>query len=328
MRAPLILLALSVAQLQALVISGPNGSAVGNTTQGSLNSFASANSLPAFPFWGNEIQVSDASGVYLGKNDNFGWVMTAAHVSPLGVNTGVIIVAGTAYTVRDMVTIGTADIRLYRIGGALGDAPLPVLPNVLMATTSPSVGTSLLDFGRGSRVEGTANNAFDSDISQPPGTNASYYEWGSASAMKWGTNQTTVLPGWLGPPLANANFLVGPYTTNLVFSLFDDEGAGNYLDATEATLSVGDSGGGAFRLNGSNWELSGINLYVDNDPAHTGQPGGTSGFGDASFYGNIAAYRSDIITAMIPEPSAVLLILGYGLAAVTRRRRQPAAVAF
>ena len=136
-----------MAPLHALIISGPNGTASGNTTQGSLNGFTGGLGLPAFPYWGNQIQVSDSTGMYLGSNDNYGWVMTAAHVSPLGVGSGVIVVGGTPYVVRDAVTIGSADIRLYRIGGGLGDAALPVLPNILMATTSPSIGTGLLDFG-------------------------------------------------------------------------------------------------------------------------------------------------------------------------------------
>ena len=321
MRASLLFLALSLTPLQALIISGPNGAGAGNTTQASLNGFVSGHSLPAFNFWGNQIQVSDSSGIYLGRNDNFGWVLTAAHVSPLAVNANVIIVAGTPYAVRDVVTIGSADLRLYRIGGNLGDAPLPSLPNILFATASPSVGTDLLDFGRGRRLEGTANNALNSDIAQVPGTNPNYYEWGSPTLLNWGTNETTVLPGWIGPPLANANFLVGPYNTNLFFSRFDDEGAGNYLGATEATFSVGDSGGAAFRLNGSNWELAGLNLYVDRDPTHVAQPGASAGFGDAAFYANLATYRGAILAAMVPEPSATLLLSGFGLLALTKRRR-------
>ena len=322
MRASLFFLALSLSPLQALIISGPNGAGAGNTTQASLNGFVSGHSLPGFNFWRNQIQVSDSSGIYLGRNDNYGWVLTAAHVSPLVVNANSIVVAGTAYAVRDVITIGSADLRLYRIGGNLGDAPLPSLPNILFATASPSVGTDLLDFGRGRRLEGTANNASNSDIAQGPGTNPNYYEWGSPSGMNWGTNRSTVLPGWLGPPLANANFLVGPYDTDLFFSRFDDAGAGNYLDATEATFSVGDSGGAAFRLNGLNWELAGLNLYVDQDPTHPAQPGASAGFGDAAFYANLATYRNDIIAAMVPEPSATILMLGFGLMISAKRHRR------
>ena len=321
MRASLLFLTLSLTPLQALVISGPNGAGAGNTTQASLNSHLASQGKPAFNFWGNQIQVSDSSGIYLGRNDNYGWVLTAAHVSPLAVNANIIVVAGTAYAVRDVVTIGSADLRLYRIGGNLGDAALPSLPNILLATTSPLLGTDLLDFGRGRRVEGTANSAFNSDIAQGPGTNPNYYEWGSPSQLNWGTNQSSVLPGWIGPPLANASFLVGPYTTDLFFSRFDDPGSGNYLDATEATFSVGDSGGAAFRLNGGNWELAGLNLYVDQDPAHVAQPGASAGFGDAAFYANLATYRNDIIAAMVPEPSAAFLLLGFGLMMSAKRHR-------
>ncbi len=306
----LCITALTGASTFALVISGPNGTGAGNTTQGPLITYLAGAGTPVFPYYNNVIQVSDASGTYLGANGDFGWVMTAGHVSPLGVGSSTITVGSTTYTVRDSVLIGTSDLRLYRIGGETGDPALPLLPNVLLSTTSPGAGTGLLDFGRGIRVEGTANSATNSDIAQAPGTNNSYYEWGSASAMRWGTNSTVLLPPWLGPPVPNATVNAGGFTTNVIYSVFDDVGSGNYLNATEAHFAVGDSGGPAFGLDGSNWVLTGWNLYTIVDPPNNAtQPGATSGFGNMAFYGNVQDVQSAMVAAMVPEPNVAVLSL-------------------
>ncbi len=306
----------------ALIISGPNGTGSGNSTQGSLAAYLSGAGSPAFPYWDNIIQVSDSSGVYLGASGAYGWVTTAAHASPLSVGSSIITVSGTNYVVRDSQLVGSADLRMYRIGGESGDAALPGIPNVLLATTTPVAGTNLLDFGRGSRVEGTANSATNSDIALAPGTNASYYEWGSASTMRWGTNTTINLPPWVGGPTGSPSgtFTVGPFTTNLVYSSFEDVGSGNYLTATEANFATGDSGGGMFKLNGSNWELSGWNLYALADPGNPGQPGATTGFGNMAFYGNIPAVKSGIELLFVPEPSSGCLMIALGGVLLRRRR--------
>jgi hypothetical protein len=317
----LLLSLLGCASAPALIISGPNGTGSGNSTQGSLATYLSGAGSPAFPYWDNIIQVSDSSGVYLGASGTYGWVMTAAHVVPLGIG-NIITVASTAYAVHDIQLIGSSDLRMYRIGGELGDAALPGIPNVLLATTTPVAGTSLLDFGRGSRQEGTANSATNSDIAEAPGANPTYYDWGSASMMRWGTNTTINLPAYVGGPTGSpsATFTVGPYTTNLVYSSFEDVGSGNYLTATEAHFATGDSGGGMFTLNGSNWELTGWNAYVLGDPGNPGQPGSTSAFGNMAFYGNIPAVKSSIEAAFVPEPSVGCLILAMGGVLLRRQR--------
>ena len=309
--------------LHAVVISGPNGAASGNTTEASLNGYTTAQSLPAFPHWNNAVSVNGASGVYLGTANGYGWVITAAHVGALSIGSGTINVGGTNYIVHGGQAIGTADLRLYRIGGELGDPSLPSIPNVIMATTSPSIGTNLLDFGVGSRVETTANSATNSDAAQAPGSNATYFEWGSASLMRWGTNTTIPLPSeYGGAGEANATFLAAGYTTNLIYSAFDDPGSPNYLTTTEAHLASGDSGGGVFALNGGNWELVGWNAYVDIDEVNqtNGQPGSTSGFGNYAFYGNLADVNTLLQAAMVPEPSGLMLCGMTGMFLLRRRR--------
>jgi hypothetical protein len=139
------------------------------------------------------------------------------------------------------------------------------------------------------------------------GANPTYYEWaGTGGTMRWGINASTVLPAWAGPPVPLA---IAGSTVNF-FSIFDDPGSGNYLNALEAGFAVGDSGGPAFTLDGGVWKMSGWNMISASDPG-TGQPGSTTGFGNLQGYGNVATYRANILAAMVPEVSSTgLLALG------------------
>jgi hypothetical protein len=103
------------------------------------------------------------------------------------------------------------------------------------------------------------------------------------------------------------------------FSLFDDPGSGNYLNALEAGFAVGDSGGPAFTLDGGVWRMSGWNMITASDPG-TGQPGSTTGFGNLLGYGNVATYRNNILGAMVPE-STSLGLLALSLFGLFVRRR-------
>jgi hypothetical protein len=295
----------------AVILSGPNGTGSGNATAASLNSFITSNSLPAFPFWNNVVTVSDASGVYLGN----GWVLTAAHVTQLAVNAGSITVNGAPYTVRQNTQVGGFDLRLYRIGGEMGDPPLPALPSVGLDPTSPSIGQSFLTFGRGERAEGTANSASSSDASLAG--SPAHFDWAGAGAMRWGTNNMETIPTWAGGPASFAGVLPGP--TTAFVSIYDDPGAGNYLNATEAGHAVGDSGGPLFTLESGVWTLTGLSLAVAADPG-AGQPGGVTGFGNLTAYANLATYKSQIEAIAIPEP-AVASLAALALAGATRRRR-------
>lgn len=297
----------------AVILAGPNGTAGGNAAEPSLTSYITTNSLPSFPYWNNVVPVSDASGVYLGN----GWVMTANHVTALTVNLSTITVSGTPYIVRQSQQVGTQDIRLYRIGGGLGDPALPALANIAVDASAPGLATGFLTFGRGNRAEGTLNLATSSD-SQVSGSPANF-EWAGASTMRWGANSVEALPVWTGDA-------PGPYSTlgatSVFSSTFDDPGSGNYLNANEAGHSVGDSGGPLFTVDAGVWVLSGISLAVGADPA-LGQPGSTTAFGNITVYADLATYKSSIdAITNIPEPSlAGLLGLGGLLGVMGRRKR-------
>ena len=244
------MLALSV-KAYSLVIPGPNG--VANSTEASLDSWTSANSQPEFRYWDNVVRVNDASGIYLGASGSFGWVLTAAHLNLLTPGSGTITVNGSSYLVNDSRQIGTQDLRLYRIGGGESDPPLPGLPNISIAGTSPAIGTTILDFGAGERVEGTSNSASDTDIAQTPGVLSSHYEWAGAGALRWGTNTTSAPPAVCGPkpgqPTATIFLNTSIYDTQIFTSCFDAPAAGGNQMTTEAGLAVGDSGGPVFSVN-------------------------------------------------------------------------------
>ena len=300
----------------ALVIPGQNGTGAGNTTQPTLNTYITTNSLPLFPYWDNVIPVSDSSGIYLGASGSYGWVLTADHVTQLTSNVQTLTIAGTNYLVRQNVPLGPQDLRLYRIGGEIGDPVLPALPNVTLDATTPTAGTSLLTFGRGERTEGTSSSATSSDAELAG--NLTLFDWvGTGGSIRWGTNVTTNLPPWMG---------VGPVPTATVgstvdfFSIFDDPGSPNYLNATEAALAVGDSGGPTFSVDGGVWQMSGWNLHTWSGPG-IGQPDSTTGFGNVIGYGNVATYRNGIQRAMTPEPTTIAC-LGLGAALLGARRNR------
>jgi hypothetical protein len=304
-----ILLAGSTLPSFGVILAGPNGTGSGNSTQASLNTYITANSLPSFPYWNNVITVSDASGIYLGD----GWVMTAAHVTPLAVNSSTITVNGTAYTVRGNFPVGAQDIRLYKIGGDPLDPPLPALPTVPLASTSVALNQSFLTFGAGSRQEGTANSATNSDAALAGSPAA--FEWAGQGILRWGSNQVSNFPAWTG-----ASGLLANSGGNLLFSsIMDDPGSGNYLNVTEAGHAVGDSGGPLFTLNGGAWQLHGISTVVGSDPA-SGYPASTTGFGTLTGHLHLPTYLA-AINAIIPEPSAAALLCCSILGLAKRRRR-------
>ncbi len=311
---PLVLSALTIVShpAYALILAGPNGTGSGNATEATLAAHLTSQAAPAFPYWNSVLQVSDASGVYLGN----GWVMTAAHVNQLVVGSGTITVAGTPYVVRQNTQVGAQDIRLYQIGSDPSDPPLPLLPSISLDLSSPALSQSFLTFGRSSRTEGTANLATSSDASLAG--SPSLFDWGSPGTVRWGGNNVELIPSWTG---AGA----GPYAIsggNTVFtSTFDDPGSGNYLNALEAGHAVGDSGGPVFTLNGSIWELSAMAISVAADPAAS-QPANTTNFGNLSVYIDLATYKAAIEAIAIPEPS-VSLLAGLGAIGLLIRRRPP-----
>ena len=78
-----------------------------------------------------------------------------------------------------------------------------------------------------------------------------------------------------------------------------------------------DSGSGLFAKNGGEWELVGIADLVG---SYSGQPAGTSVYGNSAIYADLYAYSDQIEQIMlVPEP-ATIAILGIGAMFIRKRK--------
>jgi len=307
---------------RAVIVGGINGNGLGNATEAGLQADLANRSLPAFPYWGNLLQASDSSGIYLGFNaaTGRGWVMTAAHVTDLPTGSGSITVGGQAYTVRDSRiiqhpdingTLGT-DIRLYAIGRGAGDPALPTLPTVPLLATDVAAGDNLILTGRSRRFQSPEDTTapYAWDFSDP-----------NAREMRWGSNHVALVDTTVTFPLTEGS----PVTKKTISfrSVFDDPGAGG--TPYEGQLALYDSGGGAFVERGGSWFLAGTNYSVDDGPDGdaTASP---AGYGDRSVMTHLPTYRTQIqvITGpLVPEPGTLLLLSLSGGLAWRRHRARP-----
>ncbi len=282
----------------AVVLVGGDGS--GNTTAPPDD--------PGFNNVGNR-------GVYLGNIGGNFWVLTAAHVGAGSINLAGTIynhVAGSTVTISNPSGQGlsaTTDLAVFRINSD------PGLPNLSISSTAPAVGSNVTLIGDGLDRE-AAQISWHVDTSTNPftwtegGANPNVFGFKPAgtSTKRWGTNVLTA-------PGANQVIDVGFGDSRVLSMTFDQAGGDD-----EATLALGDSGGGLFHKNGSAWELAGILLAVG---TVSGQPSNTSIFTLPAFSADLAFYRDEILSVTaVPEPSLTAAILAFGsLATVTGLRR-------
>ncbi|MBN9690432.1 MAG: hypothetical protein J0M24_09335 [Verrucomicrobia bacterium] len=169
-------------------------------------------------------QMGPAAGTVIGPSH----ILTAAH---LGLWTNSIITwDGLGYRVAEAVDAPDSDLRLLRVSGRFGNwAPLNAATN--------EVGQSVVLFGRGG-PRGDAVLGMVQDRNTLCGWN-----WLPADqVLRWGTNRIAGLQ-------ATSTGTPGEY---LVAS-FDADGGND-----EATVSVGDSGGGVFLQQEGTWVLAGV----------------------------------------------------------------------
>ncbi|MEI9959753.1 MAG: trypsin-like serine protease [Limisphaerales bacterium] len=96
-----------------------------------------------------------------------------------------------------------------------------------------------------------------------------------------------------------------------------DNGFGSAIPLPlEGCVTPGDSGGGVFIQDGSQYYLAGVISFVANADASA-----DSDYGDASGFGRVSAYIPWIVST-IPEPSTFALLAGSGLAMLFCRRRK------
>lgn len=296
----------------AIIVGGESGNGTNNASDANLQAVLANSSLPAFPYWGNMLRYSDASGIYLGYNASTmeGWVLSAEHITE---TTGIKI-GGHTYSFIDpqpsnsnlngtrIVSSGVnTDLILYKFS-VTGSNPIPALPKVEIIDSTPTLGSLLIMAGRGMR-SGAGTGA--EDVTAP-------YSWGTPGTsdevpMRWGFNQVEF--GYTDPN--GAKYLITD---------FDAPGAGTGIDGQAA---LGDSGGAAFIFNQGTWKLGGV-AYATADGPDADTVVNPAGYGDYTLFSDVFAYRSEISAltgTLVPEPSSMLLG-GFGVLALALRRKR------
>jgi hypothetical protein len=311
---------------QCVIVAGASGG--GNTSNNTNRSQLESELATQFPAYENVVSYSDASGVYIGYDPATKdvWVLTARHVTPGG---STIVIDGLTY---DRQADGDGfgflvggDLRLVRY--TRPDQAVPSLPAVKINTTVPVAETSLVMIGSGqNRVENAAPNAGTSDAASV--TVGLGYHWSGTNIERWGTNNIEAeFPNSLestGPVLGTTGtFSMGGYDTVGFNTDFDQPASGQWLSSNEAQGSLGDSGGGAFYYDGTQWVLAGIFSSVT---SFAGQDPSSAGFGNRTLITDVATYNSGINAALggvtlVPEPASAALVGLAFLAFAGRRRR-------
>ena len=231
--------------------------------------------------WDNVVQMKNGaspigSGVYLGNR----YVITAGHVGPLtSVKVGFL-----DYQIDNSapIFIGRADMKLVRL------ATDPGLGSVRLNTSAISDGGSAFLVGYG------VGRAPSSVLNTSPVT------WGDSSTAikRWGTN-------FVDGAISGAQ--VSGYTSDLLRTQFN-----NNAGASEAALTIYDSGSALFRQIGAEWFLVGLGAYVQNSGYSLASSQFNSNESDDSYFVRISSYSegsNQIGMVGVPEPSSKALIL-------------------
>jgi hypothetical protein len=292
--------------LTALCLPRPCAQALVVTTDPGVDHTADPGTGWAWDNVGQIGGVNGASGVFLGTYDSGSWVLTATHVGAGNFTVGgqtYAPVAGSARALKNFAGVA-GDLMIYQIAAA------PDLPTIALSEFAPVVGSPIVLAGYGfTGVEqktywqvsgGTWTETADPSLAQRSG----YFQNGR-NGLTWGT----------GAVLGYFGYSVGTGPTTGMFTRFADtpgsaQGAG------------GDSGGAVFFQNAQGgWELTGILSGV---VGTSGQPGGTSVFGNMTAAASIGTYYGDLAEIMevtaIPEPSSWAALVGaVGLVAAVAR---------
>lgn len=255
---------------------------------------------------------ASASAIYLGND----WVLTASHVTvtnttftfpdaanPAQLDTATYSVvpnSGVVLTNPSGANISTnSDLFLYKINPASSPFGSPNLPQLLLDSSSPSVGNTVMAVGRG--VDRAASLTYwDSSspvwqtTTQAMSKHSGYITTGP-QVLRWGENTVSN-----GSVQVNMGTVSDPRWTQAFSTSFNTAASG--ANPNEFQVTNGDSGGAVFRQVGGIWMLSGM---IDSIGLVAGQPYSTNGnamtaaFGDTSILADISFYRSQIL-ALVP----------------------------
>ena len=310
----MVLLLLAGPEARAVVVAGANGG--GNTTNNTTAAQMAAQlGLANTAFLGNILPYSNAGSVYLGWANTVdgprAYLLSAMHIDI----SNTMLINAVSYSVTRQ-SISGSDLALLTLSNV--DGIMPPLPVVNFTAATPTIGTGVIMAGFGqNRVQPAATNAFASDA--VPVTDGTGYSTTLPQILRWGTNQTARVNAPPDPPLPLALLDLNGRPTVSFTTTFDEPASGEWLSTSEAQAVLGDSGGGVFDTNGN---LAGIIVAV------SGSDKTDAAFGEASWFADIATYRTAIDTAvgytLVPEPSTTaLFFIGGGtvLFAALRRRR-------
>lgn len=300
-----VLIALGVwvscaSRVSAVVVAGASGggNTLNNTTQEQMESELGISDAG---FYQNVIAYSDAGAVYIGwadtDNGRRAYALTAQHIT----FASTLVINGITYSVT-RTQISNSDVALLTLSQTEG--LMPSLSALTLASSTPSIGTSVIMAGYGrDRVQDAATTPNGSDAVVLV-TGSTGYTTESQTIKRWGTNTTASIGGQPTTQIAISG------TTVVAATVFSQPGNGQWLSTNEAQAVRGDSGGGVFSYSGV---LYGLMSTVSN-PSEVGT---VAFFGQATYFANIATYKSAIESAigysLIPEPSPVFLLLAAGL---------------
>jgi hypothetical protein len=304
--------ALLCAPAWGVLVIGPQGR---NTTPPSDPGMAAA--------WDLEGLWNTAQGSFLGTPIAPNYFIAANHVAGNSSNT--FNFQSQTYTIDP--SFGTnggynlpgSDLTLWKVNQTFSTyAP--------MYNGASETGKHLITFGRGS-----ARGAAVNDVA----TNTTLRGW------RW-TNTFDSLKSW------GENDVTGTFTDPTYGPVFDfsfDQSGGN----NEGALSIQDSSGGVFILDGGVWKLAGVNLAAEStlQGAFSTSPDGSNPFnaslfdkqgfyeddgagnftlqttheGTLSYASRISSHYAEI-AALVPEPGSLIAVAMLGSAALLRRRRE------
>ena len=223
------------------------------------------------------------------------WVLTAAHVFA-GASSGTFTLNGTAYTTTQLITNPAWDGNQYH-GNDFGlvhlSSSLTAIPPALLYTGTSELGQVGTFVGHG--FTGTGLTGFNVAL----GNQKRAFQ--------------NMIDGNFGLPLlVYAADFDNPHDASA-------SGFGSAIPLTlEGCVTPGDSGGGVFIQQGSQYYLAGVIstvAYLDGK--------GDGSYSDASGFGRVSAAMPWINSTLgVPEPSSYALLLGGGLMALGLRRRQ------